>query len=85
MGAIMTRLRHLFFSPLPRGWDRRAQLWGNGVAVPLAILGFGLWRVWSTAASPFEELLGLTSVMSLALLWAMCFGLLAPLWTQHRE
>ena len=48
--------------------------WANLTVVPLAIMFGGCYRVWATASSPFEETLGVMTAISLALLWAVCFG-----------
>ncbi|MEE3369897.1 MAG: hypothetical protein VX346_11185 [Planctomycetota bacterium] len=54
--------------------------WINLAVAPVAILVFGIYRVYATATRPFEEFAGTLLVILVALVWAFCFGLLAPLW-----
>jgi hypothetical protein len=43
--------------------------WMNFVAIPFFFLFAGLFRVWATATTPFEEFLGGTVAVGFALLW----------------
>ena len=45
----------------------------NLVIFPIAILAFGSYRVWVTAATPFEEFSGILGVVTVALLWPVLF------------
>jgi hypothetical protein len=40
----------------------------------------GVYRVYRTATSPFEEFLGTIVVVIFAMMWAMCFGVFASHW-----
>ena len=54
--------------------------WINLAVAPVAILVSGIYRVYTMATSPFEEFAGTLFVILVALMWALCFGLLAPYW-----
>lgn len=54
--------------------------WINLAVAPVAILVFGIYRVYTMATSPFEEFAGTLLVILVALMWALCFGLLALCW-----
>ena len=41
----------------------------NLVVAPMAILAFGSYRVWRTAATPFDEFSGILAVVAVAMLW----------------
>lgn len=66
--------------PLPDRLLHVAARWINLAIAPVAILVFGIYRVYATATKPFEEFAGTLLVTLLALVWSLCFGLLAPLW-----
>lgn len=45
----------------------------NRVVIPIAIMGFGMWRTWSTAQTAFEETMGLLLSIGVALMWGTFF------------
>ncbi|MEE3369345.1 MAG: hypothetical protein VX346_08375 [Planctomycetota bacterium] len=77
--AVPPLLRRLS-RPLPGRLLQVATRWINLAIAPVVILACGIYRVYATATSPFEEFAGTLLVILLALMWSLCFGLLAPLW-----
>jgi hypothetical protein len=52
--------------------------WIGAVVFPLVIMSLGSYRVWATAATPYEEMMGITANVSLTLLWSLVFGRALP-------
>ena len=67
MSNLMKLLRFSVIPDTPA--TREVFKWMNFVVIPLFFLFVGLYRVWSTATTPFEEFLGVAVAVGLALLW----------------
>ena len=81
----MPRVVERLFRPLPDRWLHSAGRWINLVVVPVLLIGAGTYRLYATATTPFEEFLGTLVVVNTALLWGLCFGLLAHLWRRPTD
>lgn len=66
----MYLMKKLLQTEIPR-WPFKA---ANIAIVPIGIMIAGCCRVWATANTPFEEFSGVLLVIAVALLWAICFG-----------
>lgn len=69
----MSLIRKVFTTPIPRRTHLAIHRWVNGAVIPCAILAGGAGRVFATAATPFEEYVGLAVTAAVALGWAAVF------------
>lgn len=69
----MSLIRRILWARIPRRTHEAIHRWANGAIIPLAILCGGTHRVFATAATPFEEYVGIAATTSVALGWAAVF------------
>jgi hypothetical protein len=70
-------MKRLHFTVIPDGPVTREILkWMNYVVIPMLFLFAGLYRVFATASTPFEEYLGVTIAIGFALIWPIFVSIL---------
>ena len=69
----MSLMKKIFLSRIPRRAHASLHRWANGVVIPLLFVLGGTYRALTTAATPFEEYLGIVATAALALGWAAVF------------
>ena len=75
----MSLVRRALWARIPRRVHESIHRWANGAVIPLVILLGGTYRVLTTAATPFEEYIGVAATASVALGWAAVFVHALPL------
>jgi len=75
----MSLVKRVLWARIPRRAHESMHRWANGAVIPLAILLGGTYRSLTTAATPFEEYIGVAATASVALGWAAVFVHALPL------
>lgn len=69
----MSLVKRFLGARIPPRTHEMMHRWVNGAVIPLAILLGGTYRVLTTAATPFEEYIGVAVTACVALGWAAVF------------